>query len=33
VSRDGQDVSSFGTSVDPRSSAFLKEIEKKLLAK
>jgi glutathione peroxidase len=33
VSRDGQDVSSFSSSVDPASSAFLKEIEKKLLAK
>lgn len=33
VSRDGQDVSSFSSNVDPASSAFLKEIEKKLLAK
>ncbi|WP_372827953.1 glutathione peroxidase [Polaromonas sp.] len=33
VSRDGREVSSFGSSVDPASSAFLKEIEKKLLAK
>lgn len=33
ISRDGQQVSSFDTSVDPGNSAFLKEIEKKLLAK
>lgn len=33
ISRDGQQVSSFGTSVDPTNSAFLREIEKKLLAK
>ncbi len=33
ISRDGQQVSSFGTSVDPGNSAFLKDIEKKLLAK
>ncbi|MES2686757.1 MAG: glutathione peroxidase [Pseudomonadota bacterium] len=33
ISRDGQEVSSFGTSVDPGNPAFLREIEKKLLAK
>lgn len=33
ISRDGLEVSTFGTSVDPGNSAFLREIEKKLLAK
>jgi glutathione peroxidase len=33
VSRDGQEITSFGSSVAPGSSAFVKEIEKKLLAK
>lgn len=33
ISRDGQQVSSFDTSVDPGNSVFLREIEKKLLAK
>lgn len=33
ISRDGQEISSFGTSVDPNNSTFLREIEKKLLAK
>lgn len=33
VSRDGQAVSSFGTRVDPGNAAFVKEIEKQLLAK
>ncbi|WP_395059385.1 glutathione peroxidase [Polaromonas sp.] len=33
ISRDGQEVSSFATSVDPGNSAFLRDIEKKLLAK
>ena len=31
VSRDGQTISSFGSSVAPDSSAFVKDIEKKLL--
>ena len=33
VSRDGQEISSFGSSVAPGSPAFVKDIEKKLLAK
>jgi glutathione peroxidase len=33
VSRDGREVSSFGSSVAPGNPAFLKDIEKKLLAK
>ncbi|MDP2033002.1 MAG: glutathione peroxidase [Polaromonas sp.] len=33
VSRDGQDISSFGSSVTPGSPALLQDIEKKLLAK
>jgi glutathione peroxidase len=33
VSRDGQDISSFGSSVSPGHPAFVKDIEKKLLAK
>ncbi len=33
VSRDGRDISSFGSSVDPGSAAFVKDLEKKLLAK
>ncbi|MES2383539.1 MAG: glutathione peroxidase [Pseudomonadota bacterium] len=33
ISRNGQEVSSFETSVDPGNPAFLREIEKKLLAK
>jgi glutathione peroxidase len=33
VSRDGQEISSFGSSVSPASPAFVKEIEKKLLVK
>jgi glutathione peroxidase len=33
VARDGQDISSFGSSVAPGSPAFIKDIEKKLLAK
>ncbi len=33
ISRDGQEVSSFGTSVDPGNPAFLRDIEKKLLVK
>ncbi|MDP3283715.1 MAG: glutathione peroxidase [Desulfobacterales bacterium] len=33
ISRDGQQVSSFDSSVDPGNSVFLREIEKKLLAK
>lgn len=33
VSRDGQDISSFGSSVTPGNPAFVREIEKKLLAK
>ncbi len=33
ISRDGQQVSSFDTSVDPGNAAFLRDIEKKLLAK
>ena len=33
VSRDGQQITSFGTSVDPGNTAFVKDIEKKLLAK
>jgi glutathione peroxidase len=33
ISRNGQEVSSFETSVDPANPAFLREIEKKLLAK
>jgi glutathione peroxidase len=33
ISRDGQEVSSFGSSVDPGHPAFLKDLEKKLLAK
>lgn len=33
ISRDGQQVSSFDTGVDPGNSAFVREIEKKLLAK
>lgn len=33
VSRDGQDISSFGSSVTPGSPAFLQDLEKKLLAK
>lgn len=33
ISRDGQEVSSFGTSVDPGHPAFLRDIEKKLLVK
>jgi len=33
VARDGQTVTSFGTSVDPGNTAFVKDVEKKLLAK
>lgn len=33
VSRDGRAISSFGSSVAPDNSAFLKDIEKKLLVK
>lgn len=33
VSRDGRDISSFGSSVTPGSPALLQDIEKKLLAK
>lgn len=33
VGRDGVEVTSFGTRVDPKNPAFLKEIEKKLLVK
>jgi glutathione peroxidase len=33
VARDGQQVSSFGSSVDPGNPAFLKDVEQKLLAK
>ena len=33
IGRDGQSVSSFGSSVDPANAAFLNDIEKKLLAK
>ena len=33
VARDGQTVTSYGSSVDPGSSAFVRDIEKKLLAK
>jgi glutathione peroxidase len=33
VSRDGQQITSFGSSVAPGSPAFVKDIEKKLLAK
>jgi len=33
VSRDGREVSSFGSSVAPGNSAFLQDVEKKLLAK
>ena len=33
VARDGQSVRSFNTTVDPRDSTFLKDVEKKLLAK
>jgi glutathione peroxidase len=33
VSRDGLEITSFGSSVSPSSAAFVKDIEKKLLAK
>ncbi len=33
VARDGESVTSFNTSVNPKDPAFLKEIEKRLLAK
>ncbi len=33
VSRDGQEISSFGSNVTPDSPAFVRDIEKKLLAK
>jgi glutathione peroxidase len=33
VARDGQEISSFGSSVTPGSPAFIRDIEKKLLAK